>query len=577
MIAEIFLPEIFRGRRLLSKKIVGISINHSMVRMVQLTASGKKPTIQSVHEEQIMVSPLDPSYAENVSSILKSVFSHAKNPDYIRIAIPTSMIIFKEVKIPLKDPDKIDLVIDHEVESMLPFPLNETVMDFVVTRQKKDEDFSRVLVAAARKQDLEQFIKIFTGAGINPTHITAELLALYNIYQHIPDYSSIKDGSAIIDVGLTSTRIAFIQDGELRLIRNIPKGFETLVNNINQETKHPHEKIKQHLHDRSLKATSNDPNDTVVQKHVINFLNDIQFTLNSFSLKLNFYKDIQKILFIGVESTIKDLTQFASDVLQTPCELFDTQKLFSQKIISSKIKETPSWNTYTPTLGIALPPLSNFEFDFSKRILKRSEHKLLMKQIITACSLILIMMIAISVNGYLNLRFLNNRASAIEEKEVSNLRNMLIKGKRNTQDETLVRLMSRALNDRRLSSLFKKTKTIVGEEERSWLALANLRVHPLKTLIELTKMFDRETFNVYFNYASINNDVNGLDTVDITGVLKSKTEGEDFQDYYKFIQKITDRIEKKLVLSSEDSLLNEEPEGGVKFSITLKQKEQVRS
>ena len=145
--------------------------------------------------------------------------------------------------------------------------------------------------------------------------------------------------------------------------------------------------------------------------------------------------------------------------LQTPCELFDTQKIISHKIISSKVKNTSLLNTYTPALGIALPPLPNFEFDFLKKTLKPIEHTLLTRQIITACSLVLIMLFAISVNGYLNLRFLNRRASVIEKKEVAILRNMLIKGKRNTQDETLIRLISRALKDFHLSAVTKYVTT----------------------------------------------------------------------------------------------------------------------
>jgi len=284
MLAKIFLPEKLFGKRLLSKKIISFSLDEKNV-----TASILNLDISKTEINNLKIVPLeggDPStFNDRATQAIQKLISGIENFEDIIIAIPASSVVFKEIKVPLKNSEKIELILENEVESLLPFPIESAVVDFIITRQAKDEIDSQILVAAIQKNDLEDIVQIYKKAGINPTKITIDLFSLYNLYQNIPEYKSIKNGSAIVDIKPHSTRIAFLINGELKLIRNIPKGFESLIKSISTDLNISINECERLLSSDGIGIENHNLQNQIIEKHLIMFLNDVQFTLNSFAAK----------------------------------------------------------------------------------------------------------------------------------------------------------------------------------------------------------------------------------------------------------------------------------------------------
>lgn len=569
MILDIFLPEQFQGKRLLSKKIVAFSLEESSAKMTELTLAPGKSTIHTIQEESIAPGSTEADRLENTIKALTALSAKMPSHDYVRVAISTQFILFKEVKLPLKNSEKIRLVIGYEIESLLPFPLSEAIYDFIVTRNRIDEDFTQVLVAAVRKQDLNSMLEMYNRANIFPTHVTVDLLAFYAMYHAVPEYSSLKDGSVLVDIGINSTRIAFLENGELRLIRTVPKGIDTLVSLIVQETKSDQATIIKRMSEQPIKSASgSDVIDKSLEKNLITFLNDIQFTLNSFSLKLNFFKAIQKIFFLNIEEQIKGFSEFASQVLQIPCEQFPLTKLFDAQHISLKVKPTLPWSYYSLLVGVALQPASTLEIDFLRGNLKTIDKNLYIKQLIAASLLIISIFTFILVSGFLQLRSLNSKVNEIEKREIAALKKSLTLGKKNTRDESLLRLIQKALSDTKLPPLLKKARSIVDDEDRSWSTLAGLKVNALSLLNALTAAMDKKLFSLKMTSISLESIMPEGERIIVSGFLKSRTE-EHFQDYAKLKQHLSSN--KDLILIDSDEGLGEEE--GVKFTLTFKPKD----
>ena len=149
--------------------------------------------------------------------------------DQIRFASSSSIVTFKELTLPFLDIDKIRMVIAYEVEPKLPFSIQESIVDFVITDQDSTEKKSQVLVAAARIQDMKEIFDICELASIDPECITVDLFALYGLYLQIPTYKNLAGASTLVDIGSTTTSIAFLLDGKMRLVRTIAKGLQTIA------------------------------------------------------------------------------------------------------------------------------------------------------------------------------------------------------------------------------------------------------------------------------------------------------------------------------------------------------------
>jgi len=569
MIKNIFLPEKLGNVRLIPKTILGISLDEKNIKFAKVFATKSKTQIQNLKSFSIEKdNAID--YSKRVSASLQTALNTIGNFDDVYISIPASIVIFKEIKLPLKNTEKIRLVVENEIEPMLPFSTDDAIIDFIITRQEKDENDTQILVAATQKKDLEDVLNIYKEAGISPKKITIDLFAIYDLYQQIPEYKNIKNGSAIIETREHFTQIAFLQDGELRLIRNIPKGTSTVIKAIIEEIKQNETDIVLKLQQQGIEET-----DQIIQKHFINFLHDIQFTLNSFSLKIGFYKEIEKILFNYSNINIKNFDTFATNVLGIDCKIFDTKKILkTQTLTNTSTEPLVNWHKYTIALGTALPSPFHNEFNLRRKTFALYEESLVRKQIKTACGLTAIMLISMITFGFLQIKSLSSQVSNNEQTEVNKLKKVLLKTSKQTEDAAIKKRISRALKLKTLPILTKQTNTIVETEEKAWGQLTKLSIPSLKILSELTKIINREKFHITIKEISIFNDRNNIRTIDMLGYLKSKT-GNDFQDFDLFDKSLKKETTSNLLtlVESDSSIAEEEEGGGAKFTLNLKEKE----
>lgn len=558
MIKEIFLPEKTKTRRLISQRIIGISIQETAISAAQINATPRITNIEKLHEEPIP--PGAPgSYNDRVSQAIKVVVSKFSKYDQIRASIPSAIVTFKELTLPFTDIEKIKMVIEYEVEPLLPFSLQDAVIDFIITNQNITEKTSLVLVAAVRKQDLQNVFAIYQLAGVDPDCITVDLFALYGLYLQIDTYKNIEGASALIDIGSTSTSVAFLLNGQIRLIRNLSKGIHNIAEHISQDTKKPIEESMQDLINFGRQKPDDNQYSQAAQKYLTSFLTDIQFTLNSFSLKLNFYKAISKILFIGKGTKIKDFMEFGNNLLQIPCERFSCDKLFNTSKFKNKTKKLlPNWINHTIALGTAITYDPHDEFNLRKKEFAKTSFPLLNKQIFTALALTIILFGSLITRGFFQIRSLKNIAAQSEKRAVTELKKIFPP-------------RHSALKKKNLKALFRSAQQIITSREEAWLPFLQENLQPLEILKDLTQTMDKRAFKIKIEKIAIDIDDDGTPAVEVAGLFASQRgAGYHFGDYGNF-EKFFEGHSKLLTIKDKDE---DHVDEGVKFTFNLKLKEQ---
>ena len=557
MIKEIFLPEKTKTRRLISRRIIGLSIQETVVSATQINATPRITLIEKLHEEPIP--PGAPgSYNDRLSQAVKNVLAKLSKYDQIRVSIPSSIVTFKELTLPFTDIEKIKMVIEYEVEPMLPFSLQDAVVDFIITSQNKTDKTSQILVAAVRKQDLQIIFDAYQTAGVDPGCITVDLFALYGLYLQIDEYKDTEGASALVDIGSTTTSVSFLLNGQIRLIRSISKGLHTIAQHISEDTDKSIEETLQDLINFGKTKTNDEKYSQAAQKYLTSFLTDIQFTLNSFSLKLNFYKAMSKILFIGKGTQIKDLMAFGNNLLQIPCEKFSCDKLFKTSKFKNKTKKLiPNWTKYTITLGTAIPYGPHDEFNLRKKEFAKTRFPLLNKQLFTAVALTIMLFGTIITRGVLQVRNLTGLTKRSEKQAIMQLKKIFP-------------ARHAALKKKRLRALFRSAQQIITEREEAWLPFLQENLKPLEILKDLTLTMDKRTFNIKIEKIAIEVEDDGAPGVEVAGLFSSqKGPGSHFADYDNFA-KFFEGHSKLLTIKDTDIDLADE---GVKFTFNLKLKE----
>jgi len=334
MIKDIFVPEQVGAYYVFPKRIIGFDIGKSSVHATQVYLYRRKVVIEKFFEEKIEANG-NLTYQERTAEAIKAIMARAGQCQAIHTAISSSVVVFKELTVPFLETEKIRMMLNFEIEPMLPFPLQSAVIDFIITKQDLEQKRSDILVAAVQKEQIEQHLQLFAGAGISPTVVTVDLFALYGLYMRIPEYAQETGDVALIDLGVHATRIAYVSNRQLKFIRVLPKGLLFIAKRLSDEVGIAPAEAMEYILRFGLEATDDQRRSNALTKIFADFWNEVGFTLRAFANQTG-QQTLAMLLLLGPGSEIKDSCSFVATLQTLSCKLFSVASLLrnSQVIIS---------------------------------------------------------------------------------------------------------------------------------------------------------------------------------------------------------------------------------------------------
>ncbi|KKP24266.1 MAG: hypothetical protein SZ59_C0002G0112 [candidate division TM6 bacterium GW2011_GWF2_28_16] len=549
MLKQIFLPEYFKNKRLYSQVIASFYIDEKNVYCTKILATRNNIIIQDILTQEI---DLD---KKNTVEVIIKLKEKINKFDQAYITIPAGLAVLKEIDIPFLEEDKIRMVLDYEIEPQLPFSLSEATIDFIIISQDKTEKKSKILVTAVRNKDVESILDIYSQAGIDPFKINLDLFSIFDLYKQIPDYIDLKNSSAIVDIGFTSTRIVFVENNSIKLTRVITKGIQNIIKNISQETKTPENNIKEVILETGFAQT-----DEKYNKYFVDFFNEIQFTLNSFSMKLNLEKAIGKIIFTGSYSGLKNLANYCTNLLQINCEVLDCKKIFTNSHFINHVENPDTnWNKYIIPLGSSIQSTTFINYNLRRKALEPKQSNILFKQLLTTLILSGLIFFSVVVIGSIRMYKLLSQINEIERVEKEKILTMFPKEYKLPKNLNLKALISRA-------------EKIIREKQEMWGPFENQNSNPLIILEELTDIMDKRQFDITIESIVISEE-DEKPKIEVDAIFRSKTGSEHF----KYFSELAKKFEQSKILELWDTQKGLDPKPyediGIKFSAKLKLKE----
>lgn len=538
-IKDILLPEKIKSYYLFTKVVVGIEINKTKIIATKTRVAGTTSTIESIIEEKIAESTLSPvgetdTTADTTSSAAESTTDTATNKqevleqeklvpekadptsvaltailakigtyDEIHTTLPSSLAVFKELKLPFTSRDKISMVIGFEIEPLLPFPLRDAVVDFIITRDIPEEKSSEILVTAVQKHHIAQHLALFQAAGVNPNVIAIDMIALYGLYKHIDAYKNLQGGTALINITGHSTAIGFMINGQLKTVRTLPKGIIALTKQIAQELNKTSQEIIDHLLRFGLEQTDNAEYSATIQKVTGDWWESVNFTLHSFAAQLLNRQPMTKIIFLGNGSLIKGFIPFISQKAGISCELFAVPETIQDPLCTIK-----NGNLITPFNAISasasLPLPITVDYNLAQKEFVTQDDTLLLKQFIVLAVLTLSLFAALITHYYIQTSKLQEVAQKSEQQALSILKETF----KDLED-------TKTLDEETLDS----ARAELEEKQKRWFAFSHqARASFLQYLLELSSKIDRKSIGLQVDQVVI-----------AEGILTLKAEVKDYE------------------------------------------------
>lgn len=490
-IRDIFIPEKIGSYFIFGKRVAAFEITRTNVYVSVVYRKA-----HSIIIEKCIDIPLNhgasADYNERVIEALKKAAAQIPKSATIYTSIPSSQALLKELKLPFLGRDKIAMVINYEVEPLLPFSLADAVIDFIVTKESVEEKSSEVLVIAVQKNYIAQHLNLFQSAGLYPEKVSVDVLGLYSIFLQTPTYARQKGGVVLLEIEQQQTRIAYLNDGILRSVRTIPKGLQDLAHAISKKIMIEPQAISDHLARVGLQQEENSEHPKIYQEVFSTFINDIALTLQAFTAQTQPPQVLSQLILFGQCTNIKGLTELLSDILAIPCSKWDVQEFIRTQSIVIKNKMGTISQQHLVSVGIALPAPTIESFDLRKNEFALNARRELF--------------VALGITGFLSLALLCVLAICCFIK-VNHIRYQVKEAEQETIDALRDRFKKIPEDATALDEVVDEAQKEVDREEKVWLAFSGYgRDTILRYLLELTTIIDKQSLGLVMERLTIAED-----------------------------------------------------------------------
>ena len=325
-----------------NKSILGVDIGTANIKIAQIT-HGEKAILETygiVNTPYQLGGKNDQAIVDQMAGVLKSLIQKAGvTAKRCVISFPNSTVFSSVIQIPKMDPKDLDSAVEFEAKKYVPLAISEVDLSWtVVGDNSKPSNNLQILLTAVPKQTTKNYMRVFEMAGLIPEVGEIEALALIrSLIGNLPI------NCVIIDIGGRSTGLNIIENGFLRLSRNLNIGGDTITDKISQALNISNFRAEQFKRDFGVSNT------TFIPDAIRPALNIIKSEVKQL---LTIYESqnivVEKILLVGGGANLPGIVDFFED-LKIEVELGNPFKAvaYSQNL-------EPVLKRYTLSLPIAV-------------------------------------------------------------------------------------------------------------------------------------------------------------------------------------------------------------------------------
>ena len=207
-----------------ARSLIGVDISSSSVKMVELASDGKSG--YRVERYTVEILPRDVVADGNIvnleaaaESVRRAWKKMATTTRHVAIALPASHVITKKIIVASgQREEELELLVESEANQYIPFPLEEVNLDFqVVGPAPSSPEEIEVLIAASRKEKVEDRVAVVESAGLKPVVMDIESFAALSAFELVE--KQLPNGGqggivALVDVGAHVMNLTVLRNGQ---------------------------------------------------------------------------------------------------------------------------------------------------------------------------------------------------------------------------------------------------------------------------------------------------------------------------------------------------------------------------
>ena len=339
-----------------TKSLFGLDIGSSSVKAVELKIGPKGFELLHLgiaklpHEAIVQGAFLN---ASAIAGAIREAMASAKiKGSNVAVAVSGHSVIVKKISLPSMTREELEESIRWEAEQYIPFDVNEVNLDFQILNAGAVEGQMDVLLVAAKKDLIDDYVNVLAEAGVTPSVIDVAGFAVSNAYAANTDAAP-NDVIAIINIGAQSTNINVLAHEAPAFTRDIAVGGNAYTEEIQKALSisfDEAERIK-------LGGSSEEESQDVVPQEVEQAMRNVSDSvIGEISRSLDFFSAtsaesrISKVYLAGGSSKVSGLDKRFEEKTGIPVERLNPLA----RMLPSSIYESNFVSDMAPLLGVSV-------------------------------------------------------------------------------------------------------------------------------------------------------------------------------------------------------------------------------
>ncbi|MCK6527883.1 pilus assembly protein PilM [Myxococcota bacterium] len=221
------------------KGTVGLDIGSSYIKVLELGPSKgghglvnfgmKKLPPEAIVDGALMNSNVI------VESIRELLQTHRIRTKDVVTSVSGHSVIIKKINMPAMSREELEESIQWEAEQYIPFDINDVNIDVqILSNAGSDSEQMEVLLAAAKKDMINDYVAIIQEAGLNPVVIDVDSFAVENMFEVNYD---VDPGQTVVlvNIGASIVNINVLRGGATAFTRDITLGGNQYTEEIQKQ------------------------------------------------------------------------------------------------------------------------------------------------------------------------------------------------------------------------------------------------------------------------------------------------------------------------------------------------------
>ena len=218
-----------------SPSLVGLDIGSSSLKAGEITATKKGFALKSFGMISIAPGAIEEGNIndpENVADSIRQLFkaNNIKEKN-VAVSIGGYSVIVKKIDVQTATEEQLQETIHLEAEQYIPFDISEVNIDYqILGETETGSDQMSVILVAAKKEMISEYINLVQMAGLNPCIIDVDAFALQNIFE--ANYDLTDENVVLIDIGANKTSLNILKSHSSVFMRDVSMGCSQINQKI---------------------------------------------------------------------------------------------------------------------------------------------------------------------------------------------------------------------------------------------------------------------------------------------------------------------------------------------------------